>query len=396
MPTGAAVMEPDAAAQPRAGHHAGAGDARPGGLAERASAASPWKRGEFCLKMSCLRLDGCGLGGFDAQNGRCSSVFSLGDILPGRHRLATGKIPHQNGLSLMGQTQTAPGKSGPELAVARSKRHQVLPISWAQYRPMHVSFPRPAGPVAAWLFFTQFVAGVSGWSAWHLVLSALCVLAVVAAAGLPTAGAGAVAVLAVSTSSTPVLVRWPMSFSSPRCCAPRPPRPWSFCPRCRARLAGAGVVVAAVLAARAVAHLAAGVEYVAAACPHVAGRLAVLALVLVYTLLQQLNPNTFMRSQRIAPLHAVPGDASKEIQEDLFQPPVLPSAPPDASSAQVDTVVVVLGEIASAHRCRCWATGRGHQCPRWHSCSACWPPPLGPGLEHRRRRCLTCSRGCRR
>ena len=52
----------------------------------------------------------------------------------------------------------------------------MLLISWAQYRPMHVSFPPAWQAVAAWLFFftPSLLPGVSGWSVWHLVLSALC------------------------------------------------------------------------------------------------------------------------------------------------------------------------------------------------------------------------------
>lgn len=74
-------------------------------------------------------------------------------------------------------------------------------------------------------------------------------------------------------------------------------------------------------------------------------------LVLVYTLVQQLNANTFMRKAKsLYPLHvARAAMRQQEIATGLFQPPVLPSTPPDAST-QVDTIVVVLGESASAQR----------------------------------------------
>jgi len=74
-------------------------------------------------------------------------------------------------------------------------------------------------------------------------------------------------------------------------------------------------------------------------------------LVLVYALVQQLNANTFMRKAKsLYPLHMVRAAMrQQEIANGLFQPPLLPAAPAD-SGAQVDTVVVVLGESATAQR----------------------------------------------
>lgn len=75
------------------------------------------------------------------------------------------------------------------------------------------------------------------------------------------------------------------------------------------------------------------------------------ALVVVYALVQQLNANTFMRkAKNLYPLHvARAAMRQQEINTGLFQPPVLPTSQAHAS-AQVDTIVVVLGESASAQR----------------------------------------------
>ena len=75
------------------------------------------------------------------------------------------------------------------------------------------------------------------------------------------------------------------------------------------------------------------------------------ALVLVYALIQQLNANTFMRKAKsLYPLHLVRAAMrQQEIAAGLFLPPLLPSSAPTTSS-QVDTIVVVLGESATAHR----------------------------------------------
>ena len=74
-------------------------------------------------------------------------------------------------------------------------------------------------------------------------------------------------------------------------------------------------------------------------------------LVLVYTLVQQLNTNTFIRKAKsLYPLHVVRAVLrQQEIADGLFQPPVLPDIPVD-SQAQVDTVVVILGESATSQR----------------------------------------------
>lgn len=74
-------------------------------------------------------------------------------------------------------------------------------------------------------------------------------------------------------------------------------------------------------------------------------------LVLVYALVQQLNANTFMRKAKsLYPLHMVRAAMrQQEIANGLFQPPLLPVAQADPR-AQVDTVVVVLGESATAQR----------------------------------------------
>ena len=75
------------------------------------------------------------------------------------------------------------------------------------------------------------------------------------------------------------------------------------------------------------------------------------ALVLVYALIQQLNANTFMRKAKsLYPLHVVRAAMrQQEIAAGLFLPPLLPSSAPNTSS-QIDTIVVVLGESATAHR----------------------------------------------
>lgn len=75
------------------------------------------------------------------------------------------------------------------------------------------------------------------------------------------------------------------------------------------------------------------------------------ALVLVYALVQQLNANTFMRKAKsLYPLHMVRAAMrQQEITNGLFQPPLLPAAQADPRT-QVDTVVVVLGESATAQR----------------------------------------------
>ncbi len=103
------------------------------------------------------------------------------------------------------------------------------------------------------------------------------------------------------------------------------------------------------------------------------------ALVLVYALIQQLNANTFMRKAKsLYPLHVVRAAMrQQEIAAGLFLPPLLPSSAPNASS-QVDTIVVVLGESATAHR---WSL-LGYQgllpMPRWPACPASPPPPCWP------------------
>lgn len=74
-------------------------------------------------------------------------------------------------------------------------------------------------------------------------------------------------------------------------------------------------------------------------------------LVLIYTLVQQLNTNTFIRKTKsLYPLHVVRAVLrQQEIADGLFQPPALPDIPAD-SQAQVDTVVVILGESATSQR----------------------------------------------
>ncbi len=105
---------------------------------------------------------------------------------------------------------------------------------------------------------------------------------------------------------------------------------------------------------------------------------------LVYALIQQLNANTFMRKAKsLYPLHVVRAAMrQQEIAAGLFLPPLLPSSAPNASS-QVDTIVVVLGESATAHR---WSLlgyqGGPYQCPAGQRARHRRHHRAGPGVEY--------------
>lgn len=73
--------------------------------------------------------------------------------------------------------------------------------------------------------------------------------------------------------------------------------------------------------------------------------------VLLYTLVQQLNVHTFIRKTKsLYPLHlARAAMRQNDITEGLFQPPRLPATAADTAT-QVDTIVVILGESATAQR----------------------------------------------
>ena len=222
---------------------------------------------------------------------------------------------------------------------------------------MHVSFPPAWQAVAAWLFFftPSLLPGVSGWSVWHLVLSALCFWPLLRLRALQPLVLALWTVLGcINIVHASFFGALADEFFLATVLRTTPAETMEFLPTVP-RAAWLGLALwlpLCALAARVLWRTLPQVWNTSLLLRRVwQGAWLFWALVLVYTLLQQLNPNTFMRKAKsLYPLHAVRAVMrQQEIQEGLFQPPVLPSAPPDAS-AQVDTVVVVLGESASAHR----------------------------------------------
>ena len=151
-------------------------------------------------------------------------------------------------------------------------------------------------------------------------------------------------------------------------------------------MAGAGAVAAAVRAgsARAVAHLAAGVEYVAAAAPHVAGRLAVLGVGAgVHAAAAAQSQHLYAQGQK--PVPAARRARSDAPARDSRGPVPAPRAAQRTARCQRASGYRGGGAGRKCQRAPLVAAGlpgRGHQCPAGTAARRAGHHRAGPGLEH--------------